>query len=118
MIVGVVTKAALVDEGLCLAPALEVHAAVVQIGEAMIDVGTQRIGVQPVERRLGGVVVEGFLAGAEDLPPAPGRLREGIVARAGGKGSARGEDDGLEEVERPKRPWAGLLGQQQAGAAA
>ena len=107
----------LVDGRLGLAPALEAHPTVVKVGEAVVDVGVQGLGCEPLEWRLGRVVVEGALAGVEDLAPAPGGVGERVAVARTRERPGRREHDGLEEVQRPEGARSRLLGQQQAGAA-
>ena len=85
VVVGAVGGAALVEAGLVVGAAGEVHGAVLAGHEPVADVGVEGVGAGDVERRLGGEVGQGRLVGRRTTGVAGGRPR-----RAGCRPRRRG----------------------------
>ena len=77
---GAVGGAALVEAGLVVGAAREVHRAVLAGHEAVADVGVEGVGAGHVERRLRGEVGERRLVRGERRASPAGALGERVVA--------------------------------------
>ena len=80
VVVGAVGGAALVEAGLVVGAAGEVHGAVLAGHQPVADVGVEGVGAGDVERRLRGEVGEGRLVGGERRASPAGALGERVVA--------------------------------------
>ena len=86
--------------------------------EAVVDIGGQDVGVEPVEGCLARRSWPGPRAAMRTPPAAAGPRRPADCPRDRRQGRLAGVDDRLEAVQRRERARSGLLGQEQGGPSA
>ena len=98
-----------------LGRALERHGAVGLLGEPVVDVGGERVGPPPAQRRAPGVAAQRLVARREPGPAAAGRGGHGVGT--GGVAPLARDDDRLEHEGAGQHARPCDLGGDEAGAA-